>query len=46
MFEVTPSGQPQQEDKTKPEAVTDLIDTHRNKFAGRQINLLKYDNKA
>lgn len=38
MFEITPSGQPQQETKTQPKAVTDLIDTDRNKFAGQQMN--------
>lgn len=38
MFEITPSGQPHREDKTQPEAVTDLIDTDRNKFPGQQIN--------
>lgn len=38
MFEITPSGQPHRGDKTQPEAVTDLIDTDRNKFPGQQIN--------
>lgn len=38
MFEITPSGQPQQENKTQPKAVTDLMDTDRNKFAGQQMN--------
>lgn len=46
MFEITPSGQPLQEDKTQPEAVTDLINTDRNTFPGQQINQLKYDIKA